>query len=129
LAKPRPDPAVVRWLDEVDEDDVHLCSLTIGELREGVDRLDPGRRRDQLDRWLAVDLPERFAGRVLSVDALVAERWGSLRAAGARAGRTLPVVDSLIAATALEHGLAVATRNVRDFLDTGVELVDPWDTG
>jgi toxin FitB len=125
-AKPRPDLSVVRWLDDVDEDSVYLSSLTLGELRQGVDALAPGRRRDQLDQWLAVNLPERFAARVLAVDATVAERWGSLRASAARSGRTLPVVDSLIAATALEHGLAVVTRNVRDFQDVGVRLVDPW---
>ena len=127
-AKPRPDLSVVRWLDRADEDSVYLSSLTLGELREGVDGLAPGRRRDQLDRWLALDLPERFAGRLLSVDAAVAQRWGALRASTARTGRTLPVVDSLIAATALEHGFAVVTRNVRDFQDVGVRLVDPWAT-
>ncbi len=124
--RPRPDLSVVRWLDEVDEDAVFLSTLTLGELREGVDGLAPGRRRDQLVQWLAQDLPERFAGRVLPVDAAVAGRWGSLRASAGRAGRTLPVVDSLIAATALEHGFAVVTRNVRDFRGAGVRLVDPW---
>ena len=127
-AKPRPELSVVRWLDRADEDSVYLSSLTLGELREGVDGLTPGRRRDQLDQWLALDLPERFAGRVLSVDAAVAQRWGALRESTARTGRTLPVVDSLIAATALEHGFAVVTRNVRDFQDVGVRLVDPWAT-
>jgi toxin FitB len=125
-AKPRPSLSVVRWLDEVDEEAVHLSSLTLGELREGVEGLVPGRRRDQLDRWLALDLPERFAGRVLPVDAAVAERWGALRASTARTGRTLAVVDALIAATALEQGFAVVTRNVRDFRDAGVRLVNPW---
>lgn len=125
--KPRPDPAVVRWLDDVDEERVHLSALTVGELREGVDRLAPGRRRERLDHWLAVDLVDRFAGRILGVDASVARRWGALRAAAGRSGRSLPIVDSLLAATAIEHGLAVVTRNVRDFAGIGVALVDPGD--
>lgn len=124
--KPRPDPAVVQWLDDVDEDHVHLSALTLGELREGVDRLAPGRRRNELDRWLDADLPDRFAGRVLAVDGAVARRWGVLRATAGRSGRTLPIVDSLLAATAVEHGLAMVTRNIRDFADLGVKLVDPW---
>lgn len=127
--KPRPEAGVVRWLDEVDEDRVHLSVLTLGELREGVDRLEPGRRRTQLDRWLTTDLPERFDGRVVGVDTAVAARWGALRAAAARSGRTVPVVDGLIAASAAEHGLTVVTRNVRDFAALGVPLVDPWTAG
>ena len=81
---------MARWLDAVDEDAVCLRYPTLGVLREGADGLAPGRRRDRLDRWLASDLPERFAGRVLPVDAAVAERWGRLGAAAARNGRRLP---------------------------------------
>lgn len=125
-AKPRPDVAVVRWLDEVDEDRVYLSTITIGELREGIDRLDTGRRRTDLDRWLSVDLTARFENRVLPVDTAVATRWGALRAVHGRAGRTLPVMDALIAATATEHGLTVVTRNVRDFEGLGPPLLNPW---
>lgn len=127
--RPRPEPSVVEWLDEVDEDGVHLSVLTLGELREGVDRLAPGRRRTALDRWLREDLPDRFADRLLPVDAAVADRWGELRAAGASAGRTVPVLDGLLAATAAVHGLTVVTRNLRDFVALGVPVHDPWPDG
>ena len=124
--KPRPEPGVVRWLDAVDEEHTHLSALTMGELREGVHRLAPGRRRDDLDHWLTNDLADRFAGRVLAIDAAVAHRWGELLASTARNGRTLPVVDSLLVATALEHGCTLVTRNVGDVADLGVPLVNPW---
>lgn len=125
----RPEPAVVRWLDEVDEDEVFLSVVTLGELREGVDRLDPGRRRDLLDSWLAVDLPERFDGRILPIDAAVADLWGVMRAAAGRAGRTLPVADTFIVATAAHHGHMIVSRNVRDVGGLGVEVIDPWASG
>lgn len=124
--KPVPDPNVVRWLDEVDEDRVHLSVITLGELREGVDRLDPGRRRDRLDGWLRDDLSDRFEGRLVDVDEDVTLRWGALRAAAGRSGRTLPVVDALIAATALAHSFVVVTRNVRDFAKMVPDVIDPW---
>lgn len=124
--RPRPDPAVIRWLHELDEDRAHLSVITLGELREGVDRLEPGRRRSALDEWISHDLPERFTGRIVPVDAAVANRWGVLRAAAARTGRTVPVLDVLIGACAAAHGLAVATRNVREFVALGLPVVDPW---
>lgn len=124
----RPDPNVVRWLDDVDEDHVHLSVVTVGELREGVDRLDPGRRRDLLGEWLEQDLPDRFEGRILPVGLQVAQRWGALRASAGRRGRTLPVADALIVATAAHHELTIVSRNVRDVGGLGVEVFDPWST-
>lgn len=123
--KPIPDPNVVRWLDAVDEDRVHLSVVTLGELREGIDRLDHGRRRNQLDEWLHDDLLDRFDGRLMDVDTEVALRWGALRAASGRSGRTLPVADALIAATALAHSFVVVTRNVRDFAGIVPQVADP----
>ena len=74
--------------------------------------------------WLATELPAFFAGRLLAVCAAVADRWGYLQA---RAGRPLPAIDSLLAATAMQHGLVLVTRNVRDVADLGVQVLNPWD--
>lgn len=125
--KPQPNLGVVRWLAELDEDRAHLSVVTLGELREGVDRMAAGRRREQLDAWLRHDLPDRFAGRILDIDSSVAQRWGSIRAEGRRTGRSLPVVDAFVAATALEHGYTIVTRNVADFDGVVPDLVNPWD--
>lgn len=98
--------------------------LALGELRKGVERLaDPARRLALLD-WLETEVPAFFAGRVLAVDAAIADRWGHLQA---RAGRSLPAVDSLLAATALHHGLVLVTRHVRDLADLGLQLLNPWE--
>ena len=95
--------------------------LTLGEIRRGVERL---RSRDPvtagaLDRWLA-RIEREFASRVVAVDAGVADTWGRLDA------RSLPVIDGLLAATALTHDLVLVTRNVRDVKGTGVRVLDPF---
>ena len=126
--KPRPDPGIAAWLDEVDEDRTYLSVITLGELRKGVDRLADGRRRDRLDRWLTGDLPDRFSGRLLPVDAVVADEWGQLLARAECAGSAVGSPDALIAATAKVHGLQVVTRNVRDFRATGVDVISPWQS-
>src|SRR5258708_28746618 len=109
--KPRPDPGIVRWLDEVDEDRTYLSVITIGEIRRGVQRLAAGRRRDRLDPWLSHELRERFGDRMLAVDTEVADEWGPLlaraedpRTAGGRNG-------GRIAATAPVHPPPITTPN------------------
>lgn len=122
-----PNPRVVDWIESVDEQSLYLSVITIGEIRKGVDSLVLGRRRRELEAWLQDKLPRRFAGRILPVDYKVAERWGSVAASMKRAGTLLPILDALLAATALHHGLAVATRNARDFRNTGVAVFSPWE--
>jgi predicted nucleic acid-binding protein len=124
--KPRPDPGIVRWLDEVDEDRTYLSVITIGEIRKGLQRLADGRRRDRLDRWLSHDLPERFGDRMLPVDAEVADEWGRLLARAEDGGSPVGGIDGLIAATAKVHQFSVVTRNVAHFQPAGVEVLCPW---
>lgn len=124
LRRREPDPQVVRWLDLRPPSTLFLSVLTVGELRRGVEALPAGARRQALDDWLAVDLPGYFGSRILPIDTRVAERWGRLVA---QAGRPLPAIDSLLAATALTHGLTLVTRNVRDFQHPGLAVIDPWN--
>jgi hypothetical protein len=124
--RPSPSPAVVRWLGDVDEDDVLLSVVTLAELRHGVERLAGGERRRRLDHWLTVDLPERFHGRIVDVDRAVGDRWGRLVAAGEGRGTRPGAMDALIAATADVHDSIVATRNVRDFDAMGARVFNPW---
>jgi predicted nucleic acid-binding protein len=125
----QPDPKVLSWLDSLHEDLLFLSVLTLGEIRQGVAKLAPGKRRLRLERWLDVDLRTRFAGRIVSIDEDVAERWGDLMAGSRKAGTPLGVVDGLLAATALQHSLTLATRNVKDFAGLGVTLSNPWVEG
>lgn len=124
LRRKTPEPAVARWFADRPAGSLYLSVLTLGELRKGIERLADLRRRLALLDWLETELPAFFAGRLLAVDAAVAGRWGHLQA---RAGRPLPAIHSLLAATALQHGLILVTRNVRDVADLGVQVLDPWD--
>jgi len=121
----RPDQGVVRWLSDQLLSDLHLSVITVGELRRGIVRLEPGRRRDDLDFWLE-DMITRYDQRILPVDLAVTERWASLAEANKTAGRASEMTDELIAATAHVHGLTVVTRNVRHFEHTGCRVLSPW---
>lgn len=125
--KPRPDAGVVRWLEEVDEDRVFLSVISLAEIRFGVERLDPGRRRGRLEQWLREELPTRFEGRIVLVDGDVADACGRLLARARKAGRGLGAMDALIAATCQARDLVLATRNLADFEDLGIELHAPFN--
>ncbi|MHB8121198.1 MAG: PIN domain-containing protein [Desulfuromonadaceae bacterium] len=126
LVKKEPNPAVVNWLDEQDEQKLFLSVLNLGELQKGISKLQDGTKKDELQAWVALDLVERFTGRILELDLKTALCWGRLQGEAEQAGEKLPVMDSLIAATAAAHGLIVVTRNVRDIERCGVKVFNPW---
>ena len=124
LRRKAPNPRVVQWFSQRPAGTLYLSVLTLGEIRKGIEALpDPLRRLVVLD-WLETELPAFFSGRILAVDAAVADCWGRLLA---QAGRPLPAIDSLLAATAAQHGLILVTRNLRDVQGLGVQLLSPWD--
>jgi toxin FitB len=124
--KPRPNPGVVAWLAEVDEDRVYISVITLAELRHGIERMAAGSRRKRLDEWLQDELPLRFEDRVLPVDGAVADAWGKLVARSETAGRPIHAMDAFIAATAEVHDLALVTRNASDFEASLKAIVNPW---
>jgi toxin FitB len=126
LIKPRPDKKVAAWIETSDEALLFLSVLTIGEIRKGIASHPDPRRRAKLESWLITDLQLRFAGRLLGIDEPIAELWGRLAAQGERAGRPIPVIDGLIAATAQYHDLTFVTRNTADLTATAVSLFNPW---
>jgi len=128
-AKPRPDPGVVAWLAEADEDRIFISAITIAELRYGVEKMPAGARRNRLDAWLQELVPLRFEERLLAVDADTANVWGRVMAQGQAAGHPPGTMDAFIAATVLQHDMTLVTRNVSDFEPLGVRLVNPWSHG
>jgi predicted nucleic acid-binding protein len=122
-----PNAGVKHWLETTDRFTQHVSVITLAEIQKGIELLAEGKRRVQLEQWLQQDLEEWFSGRILPVDRHVAARWASLVAQGARGGRPLPTVDSLIAATALAHDLTIITRNTRDFEGIGASTLNPWE--
>ena len=127
LVRIKPEPRVVEWMEATDEALLHLSVLTLGEIRKGLAGLPQGRRRTLLETWLEVQLQARFAGRILAIDAPVADRWGWLAALAKSRGASLPIVDGLLAATALHYNLTVVTRNSSDFRNAQVQVLNPWE--
>jgi predicted nucleic acid-binding protein len=124
LRRKAPELAVVSWFQKRPPASLYLSVLTLGEIRKGIEMLTDGRRQLALRDWIDVDLPTFFTGRILVIDAAVADRWGRIVAG---AGRPLAAVDSLLAATAMTHNLTLVTRNVRDFAGLPITAINPWD--
>lgn len=126
LRRREPAARVVQWFEQRPAGQLYLSVLSLGEIRRGVEKLEAGERQRVLRTWLEQELPAFFAGRVLPIDGAVAHRWGRLMA---EMGRPLPAIDSLLAATALEHNLVLTTRNLKDVAGLPVAVINPWDEG
>jgi predicted nucleic acid-binding protein len=118
--------AVVKsFVDEIPPEDIFLSVISIGEISYGVEKLPSGRKKHELSLWLYTKVPQWFSGRIIPLDMEVMLEWGKLRA-GTK--RTIPVADSLVAASAISHRMILVTRNTKDFEDIeGIKLINPWD--
>ncbi|MBC7610359.1 MAG: type II toxin-antitoxin system VapC family toxin [Polaromonas sp.] len=126
LVRAKPDAAVLDWFANTPDEALFLSALTLGEIRKGVEKLtspEDTARRERLRLWLEHDLRDWFGPRILPIGPEVADHWGRLLA---QAGRPVPAIDSLLAATALHHDLRLVTRNTRDFDYVGLEVINPW---
>jgi len=121
LDQPRPNPGVVEWFSNVDWNDLFLSVISVAEIWQGIALLPAGKKRRSLEASFAL-IPDRFPGRILNVNFAVGVKYGELQA---RAG-PLPVLDTLIGATALVNRLTVITRNIADIARTGALIHDPW---
>ncbi|QJC50894.1 type II toxin-antitoxin system VapC family toxin [Paenibacillus albicereus] len=126
LVKKEPDSGVLRWIDERDESTLFLSVITFGELQKGVSKLSDKNRAQRLQAWIDQDLSSRFDGRVLPLDLDTLLVWGNIQGLSERNETPLPVMDSLIAATAIAHRLTVVTRNVHDLERCKASVFNPW---
>ena len=126
LIKHKAERRVLAWIDTVPEDRLHLSVLTLGELHKGIARLDAGDRRRRLEKWLSDEVRTRFEGRIVTLDEEALALWGRIMGEGERRGRTWPIMDSLMAASAIAGRMTLVTRNLADVQDMGVTLFDPW---
>jgi predicted nucleic acid-binding protein len=126
LVRVKPEPLVMEWMEAADEGLLYLSVLTLGEIRKGLAGLAQGKRRTRLETWLELELQARFSGRILAIDAPVADRWGLLAAQAKSKGMSLPIVNGLLSATALHYNLTVVSRNASDFSNAQVQVLNPW---
>jgi len=127
LTKRKPSARVAKWIREQEETSLFISTLVLGELARGVSRLKDSSKKRRLQAWVYTDLPDRFRGRVLDVTPEVALQWGSLSGELETSGRTIPIVDGLLGATAIVHSLVVVTRNTEDIRPTGALVLNPWE--
>ena len=125
-AKKTPAPQVITWLDEQDEADLYLSVISLGEIEKGITKLAPNNsvRGHKLTAWLG-EVEQRFAGRILPLNAATLRAWAQMAAHAELAGKPLPVTDALLMATAQCHGLTIVTRNLQDF-GRYPQVFNPW---
>jgi toxin FitB len=123
--KPNCEPKVRNFLDGIAGEDLYICSVTVGEICYGIEKLPAGKKKHKLYVWLYSKLPEWFNGRVISLDTDVMTEWGKIRA---KTSRTMPIVDTMIASAAITHHMTLVTRNTKDFDGIeGLMFINPWE--
>lgn len=127
LIKKEPFKKVVQWVLTQDEELFYVSALTFGEIKKGIEKMTDISRKKKIDMWFQDFLIPRFWHRLLVIDGLVANVWGELIAKAEKNGRVLPTIDSLIAATAVAHNLHVVTRNIKDFKEINISIINPWE--
>jgi len=125
--KPRQNPGASAWLRGQAVEQTYLSVVTWAELRHGIARMPAGARRERFRSWLENELPMHFLDRIFDINLACADAFGELMAQRERTGRTMAAMDCWLAATALVHDLTLVTRNTRDFADTGVVILNPWN--
>ncbi len=128
MVRKQPNSTVVSWIESHDESSLYLSVITVGELVKGIAKLNDDTRIKLLERWVYHDLVHRFEGRILTLDLSVMVRWGRIQGHAERENFTLPAMDSMIAAIAIEHNMIVATRNTEDLIRCGANVMNPWNT-
>jgi tRNA(fMet)-specific endonuclease VapC len=126
LVAKQPLNKVIDWLDNTDDSLIYLSVITIGEIKQGIERLPDSKRKTVLRDWVSDELLPRFQGHILALDTAVMLTWGVLTAMLEQKGRKLPAMDSLVAAIALQGQFVLVTHNEADFADTGVTILNPW---
>jgi predicted nucleic acid-binding protein len=127
LARKKPNPNVLKWVADCDEELTFLSVLTVGEIQKGISRLEDKKRKAVLQKWLDSDLRLRFGDRLLAITQDIAQTWGGLQGEAEARGISIPTIDGLIGATAIALNLTVVTRNVEDIFKTGAKILNPWE--
>jgi predicted nucleic acid-binding protein len=123
----KPDEKVVRWMDAMDEEELFISVITLGEIQRGIEKLPDSHRKTALLTWMNEDLIARFGDRVLPIDVPSMLVWGTLTSRMDASGTPMGVMDSLLAASALSRNMVLVTRNVKDFTGVNLRLVNPWE--
>ena len=128
MIRPLPDQQVADWMESRNEETLFLSVLTLGEIHKGISKLPDSRRKRDIQQWMENDLRHRFEKRILGITTGIVKIWGEIQGKAERQGKKMPAIDSLIAATAIFHGMMMVTRNISDVEMSGVSLCNPWES-
>ena len=126
IFRPQPDENVISWIQDKNESSLYLSVLTFGEIEKGIEKALDSVRKRKLQLWVEQDLKQRFENRIIPLDLEVSSRWGVIQGKAELAGKSMPVIDGLIAVSGLVHNCIVVTRNIADMKQSSVELLNPW---
>ena len=124
-----PNEKVIDYILSLDEYDLYLSVITIGEIKTGIEKLDDGSKKNKLLYWLENDLLNRFQNRIVDIDTEVMLQWGTINQRLKQLGKPLPIMDSLIGATSEVKGFILITRNEKDFQNLNIKIVNPFTQG
>ena len=128
LIKRQPDQRTLKWVRAVDEAQCFISVITVGEIQKGITKLTDNNKQDRLRAWFDNDFSKRFRNRIIPINNQIASKWGEILGTNEQKGVTLPVIDALIAATAITMDLTVVTRNTKDIQRCGAKILNPWQT-
>jgi toxin FitB len=118
------DPNFLKWIKNIPDETLHISVLSIGEIRYGLEKLPESNKKKTLLTWLEIEIPKWFGERILTINSNTMNEWGKIRFKY----RSLPIIDSLLAASAITHRFTLVTRNVKDFKDIKeLRLINPWE--
>ncbi len=126
LTKKHPSRKIIKWVSEIDENNLFLSVLTIGEIHKGIEKLPESKKKYKLHQWVNYDLKERFRNRIIDFDLKTATVWGQIQAHSELSGKAMPAIDGQIVATGISYDLTVVTRNTKDMEISGAILHNPW---
>jgi predicted nucleic acid-binding protein len=127
FVRPEPNLRVKGWFEKADPELLYASVITFGEIRLGIEDLPVGKRRTALEQWLEEGVPEWFQSNLLPVTKAIADRWAQMTIQARRRGIAISTADGLIAATAMEHGLTLITRNAKDFENIELPIFNPFE--
>lgn len=126
LPKKSPNQGLVNWVLAQNNSTLFISSITLGEIQKGITKLPDSAKKQDLQTWLDLEVRKRFEGKVIAISVNEALQWGGSQGMTELKGRPMPILDGMIAATAIFHNMTLVTRNVKDVEVSGVKLLNPW---
>lgn len=126
FVKPKPNRGLINFINNRVETDLFISAMTLGEIYRGIQNLANGKKKSALITWLG-DIETRFSDKILPFDRDCAIEWARISSVTEKNGKKLSAFDSIIAAIASRNSMVIVTRNVKDFIETGIELINPWE--